>query len=70
MDKAFKQAVDSGANMVMPPTDMFWGDRYSKVRDPFGHDWAIATHTEDVPPEELGKRAEKCFAEMAGCSQG
>lgn len=56
-DKAFKQAVDAGCQVVMPPGDMFWGDRYGKVLDPFGHQWGIATHVEDVPPEECAKRA-------------
>ena len=41
----------------MPLTDMFWGDRYGQVVDPFGHEWSIATHKEDVPPEEMKKRA-------------
>ena len=41
----------------MPPADMFWGDRYGKLQDPYGHDWSIATHIEDVSPEEMGERA-------------
>jgi len=57
VDAAFQQAVKAGATAVMPPTDMFWGDRYSKLSDPFGHSWSIATHKEDVAPEEMGKRA-------------
>ena len=57
VDAAFQQAVKAGATGVMPPTDMFWGDRYSKLSDPFGHSWSIATHKEDVAPEEMGKRA-------------
>jgi Uncharacterized protein conserved in bacteria len=57
VDAAFQQAVKAGATSVMPPTDMFWGDRYSKLTDPFGHSWSIATHKEDVAPEEMGKRA-------------
>ena len=40
----------------MPPTDMFWGDRYGKLKDPFGHEWGIATHIEDVSPEETQRR--------------
>ncbi len=46
----------TGATAVVPPTDMFWGDRMAQVADPFGHKWAIATHTEDVSPEEMEKR--------------
>lgn len=64
-DAAYKKALDAGATEVMKPSDMFWGDRYSKVRDPFGHEWGIATHQEDVSPEECGKRAEQFFADMA-----
>ncbi len=40
----------------MPPTDMFWGDRYAKLEDPFGHQWGIATHKEDVAPDEMARR--------------
>ena len=64
-DAAFQQAVDAGAKVLAPMADMFWGDRYGKLRDPFGHDWGIATHKEDVSPEEMGKRAEEFFAQMA-----
>jgi hypothetical protein len=46
--------------------DAFWGDRYGKVTDPFGHDWGIATHKEDLSPEEIGKRAAEWFANMGG----
>lgn len=65
-DKAFKRAVDAGASVSLPMADMFWGDRYGKVTDPFGHEWAIATHKEDLTPEEIGKRAEAFFANMGG----
>ena len=66
VDKAFKKATDAGATAAMPPTDMFWGDRYAKVTDPFGHQWSIATHKEDVPPEELGKRAAEAMGGQCG----
>lgn len=56
VDATFKAAVAAGATAVVPPTDMFWGDRMAQVTDPFGHKWAIATHTEDVSPEEMEKR--------------
>jgi uncharacterized glyoxalase superfamily protein PhnB len=69
VDKAYQRAVDAGATAKMPVTDMFWGDRYGKLTDPFGHEWAIATHKEDVSPEECGKRAEAFFANMGGCQQ-
>ena len=64
-DKVFKQAVDAGATVVMPPADMFWGDRFAKVRDPLGHEWSIATHKVDVPPAEMEKRMKAAFAKMA-----
>lgn len=56
-DKAFKRAVDAGCEVVMPPSDMFWGDRYAKVKDPSGHQWGLATHIEDIAPEECARRA-------------
>ena len=52
VDAAYQRAVDAGATAKMPPADMFWGDRYGVLRDPFGHSWSLATHIRDVPPEE------------------
>lgn len=52
-DAAFAQAVAAGAKATMPVTDMFWGDRYGQVEDPFGHRWSIATHKRDVTPAEM-----------------
>ena len=46
--------------------DMFWGDRYGSVQDPFGNVWGLATHTEDVPPAEMKRRAQAAMAQMAG----
>jgi PhnB protein len=65
VDAAFGRAVAAGATVEMPPTDMFWGDRFAKLRDPFGHSWSLATHKEDVPPDEMDRRAQECFAQMA-----
>lgn len=65
-DKAFQRALDAGCTVKAPLMDAFWGDRYGKVEDPYGHQWGIATHIEDVPPEEIGKRAAAFFAEMGG----
>jgi PhnB protein len=65
VDAAFKQAVDAGATAEMEPDDMFWGDRFGSLRDPFGHSWQLATHIEDVPQEEMTKRAEEFAAQMA-----
>lgn len=66
VDAVFKQAVDAGATAMTEPEDMFWGDRFGSVADPFGHHWQIATHVEDVAPEEMGKRAEEAMASMTG----
>lgn len=53
VDAAFQQAVDAGASVRMPVADMFWGDRYGQVTDPYGHHWSIATHVRDVSPEDM-----------------
>jgi len=66
VDAAVKQAVDQGATVVMEVADQFWGDRFGTIVDPFGHSWSIATHVEDVPPEEMAERAKVAMAEMAG----
>jgi PhnB protein len=60
-DKAFAQAVGAGATIIMPLADMFWGDRYGKLRDPFGHEWSIAHHIRDVSPAEIAAAAKKAF---------
>ena len=49
----------------MPVETMFWGDRYGKVTDPYGHHWGIATHVEDVAPEEMKRRSAEFTAKMA-----
>jgi len=61
-DKVFKQAVAAGAKETFPLADQFWGDRYGKVKDPFGHEWSIATHKEDVSPADCAKRMQETFA--------
>ncbi len=63
VDKVFEQAISAGATELMKPADMFWGDRYGKVKDPFGHEWGLATHIKDVPPEELQETFDKMFKE-------
>lgn len=65
VDSVFNQAVSAGAKSEMPPQDMFWGDRFGKLVDPFGHHWALATHIEDVAPEEMEKRGREAMAKMA-----
>ena len=52
-DAVVEQAVNAGAKITMPVADMFWGDRYGKVEDPYGHQWSIGTHVRDVTPEEM-----------------
>jgi len=61
VDSTFKAALAAGAREIMPPTDMFWGDRYGKLVDPFGHEWSLATHKEDLTPEEMAERAKSAF---------
>lgn len=57
VDALFNQAVAAGATAAMPVSDMFWGDRYGIVVDPFGHRWQLATHKEDLTPKEMARRA-------------
>jgi uncharacterized glyoxalase superfamily protein PhnB len=64
VDAAFKRAVEAGGKAIMPPTDMFWGDRFGKLVDPFGHHWAMATHKEDLSPDEVRKRGAEAMANM------
>jgi uncharacterized glyoxalase superfamily protein PhnB len=56
--KAFN-AVEAGAKITMPLGDMFWGDRYCKLEDPFGHHWSVATHVRDVSPDEMQDAMQK-----------
>jgi PhnB protein len=65
VDAVVKQAVDAGATITMETADQFWGDRFGSVQDPFGHLWSIATHVEDVPPEEMAERAKAAMAAMS-----
>lgn len=61
-DAVVAQAAEAGATVVMPVQDTFWGDRYGKVIDPFGHNWSVATHVRDVTEEEMMKAAQEMFA--------
>ena len=65
VDAAFKRAVEAGAKALMPPTDMFWGDRFGSVQDPAGHRWALATHKKDPTPAEMEKGQKEFLASMA-----
>jgi PhnB protein len=62
VDALFKRATDAGATVTMAPENQFWGDRFGKMTDPFGHEWSIATHIEDLSPEEMDKRMQTAFA--------
>lgn len=62
IDSFFQQAVKAGAKVTMPPQDMFWGDRYGQLEDPFGHHWSVATHIRDVEPEEMAAAARRACA--------
>lgn len=65
VDTVFNQAVSAGATVVNPVMDMFYGDRWGHLKDPFGHFWSIATHKKDLTPDELKKAAEIAFSEMS-----
>ena len=64
VETAFKRAVAAGCTIHMPLTDMFWGDRFGKIEDPFGNQWSMATHKEDVTPAEMKRRTETAMAQM------
>jgi PhnB protein len=61
VDAAFDRAVKNGAKVLRPVEDQFYGDRSGQFEDPFGHRWSVATHVEDVPPEEMADRAAKAM---------
>jgi len=61
-DAAIQRAQDAGATVKMPAADMFWGDRYGVVIDPFGHSWSIATHVRDLTPEQIAEGMNEAFS--------
>jgi PhnB protein len=61
VDTVFKRAVEAGGKSLRPLTNQFYGDRSGTLEDPYGHVWTVATHVEDVPPEELKRRAEQAM---------
>jgi PhnB protein len=63
-DASFDRAVKAGCTVRQKPIDMFWGDRFGQVIDPFGHSWSMATHKEDVSPQEMAKRQQEFVAKM------
>ena len=64
VDAFFSKAIEAGATSIMEPENMFWGDRFGSLQDPFGHVWHVATHVEDVPKAQMKKRAAQRAAEM------
>jgi PhnB protein len=64
VDSAFDRAIGAGATVEMPVADMFWGDRYGKLVDPFGHKWSIATHRLDLSMEEIEEAQEEFMKQM------
>ncbi len=65
VDAVVQRAVDAGATVTMPVENQFWGDRFGSITDPYGHVWQIATHVEDVPPEQMAERAKEAMAAMS-----
>jgi PhnB protein len=65
VDEVVQQAIDAGARVTLPVEDQFWGDRYGKVADPFGHEWQIATRTLDLTPEEIMERSKEAMASLS-----
>jgi PhnB protein len=65
VDKAFQRAVDAGGKATMPVTDMFWGDRFGSLTDPYGHTWGLSTHKQDLSEQEIEKAAKDFYAQMA-----
>ncbi len=64
VDEAFARAVKAGAQTEMPVADQFWGDRYGKLKDPFGHKWSIATHVKDMSADEMKRSMDEAMAQM------
>jgi PhnB protein len=65
-DAMVKKMTDNDAQILMAPTDMFWGERFARVRDPFGHEWGITTQLREMTPDEIQSSAAKLFEEMSG----
>ena len=66
VDSVYQRAIKAGGNSIMEPTDMFYGDRSGGVKDPSGNSWFIATHKEDLAPQELQKRADAFMKQQKG----
>ncbi|KVE32498.1 VOC family protein [Burkholderia sp. TSV86] len=61
VDETIARAVEAGAKLTMPATDMFWGDRYGQLDDPFGHRWSVGTHKHDLTPEQIRAAMQKAM---------
>ncbi|MEV7525135.1 VOC family protein [Streptomyces sp. NPDC091371] len=70
VDAVFAEAIARGATEVSPVKDEFYGDRTGQFEDPFGHRWNVATHIEDVPPDEMAKRSEEAMRSMDSAPDG
>jgi len=70
VDASIRRAHAAGAAVKAPAEDMFWGDRYGVVEDPFGHSWSLATHVKDLTPEEMARGAQQAFAQAAASGKG
>src|SRR6266436_4955132 len=70
VDAIYNRAVAAGAKVDMPLMDQFWGDRYGKLTDPFGHQWGLAQHVEDVAPEDMKRRQKEAMAAQAAKAAG
>jgi uncharacterized glyoxalase superfamily protein PhnB len=68
VDAAFERAVAAGATVTMPLADQFWGDRFGMLKDPYGHNWSIATHQYDLSEEELAQRMAEAMQSGDGCA--
>jgi len=64
VDAAFDRAVKAGAQVEMPVADQFWGDRYGKLKDPFGHKWSIATHVKDMSADEMKRSMDDAMSKL------
>ncbi|MBO9353524.1 VOC family protein [Bordetella petrii] len=70
VDATMAQAQAAGATITMPAADMFWGDRYGQLTDPQGHRWSVATHKQDLTPEQIQQAMQAAFSEGGGCQPG
>lgn len=63
VDSLWNRAVEAGAQIKLPLADQFWGDRYGKLLDPFGHEWSLASHVADLTEEQIAEATKRAFAQ-------